>query len=769
MGTAIGCCIVAYLNWQFASSFDTMHVRGKVIYRVQATHVTPDDNSRYAVVPTALGGVVRENFTDVDTVVRYASATGDFRIGDEVFNSSLAYADAPFFDLFSFTIIDGTTQSFRDARTILISESLAKKYFDDSFVAGRQITQLVEGNVREYIIGGVFADHPLNSSFAFDAIVPWDNYTGATRSSQDVNVSWTDMTTLFLLVKQPGSIPGITKQLQGYLKQQRDARDDFQLTSFYLQPFNTLAASFHGDSWLNGEQLRWGVPPSSVIGPVIMAAFLLLLACFNFTNTSLATAGRRLKEIGVRKALGGVRAQLIGQFINESVVLCLLACIFGVLVALMLLPAYNALWPGIKLSIDASSIKPFAVYLLAMTLITALVAGAYPAFYVTAFRPSTILKGKLNLAGTNWFTRILLTLQFSIALLCIVLAIAFIRNAAFQRDYDLGYVKDGIVVAPVNGQQQFEQLRDLISTNKDITVMAGSRTHVSDRYEKGTVKYAGDEHQVEIVEAGDQYVEAMGIAIVSGRDFHTNASDNELASVLVSEEFVKEFGWLDGPLGKTVKWHDTVTLHVIGVVKNIHTDGYWKPVAPVMIRYVKADQYRQLVVRTSAEKAIAVNDVMKEAWKTVSPNTVYTGKFTDGNISTARMINDNTVRMFGFLGIVALMMSTSGLYALMALNIARRTKEIGIRKVMGAPVASIARIINAEFFFILILASAIGGTVGFLASEKLMDIIWAYYRPSGIDTVVLASIVMFATALFSVAFKTLDTMNLNPVKALRDE
>ncbi|HTF16420.1 MAG TPA: ABC transporter permease [Chryseolinea sp.] len=769
MGTAIGCCIVAYLNWQFAASFDSTHINGHVVYRVQATHEIPDGSSRYAVVPTALGAVVRDNVVHVNTVVRYTAGTGDFRIGDEVFNTSLAYADAPFFDLFTFRILDGNLAAFKNKSQVFISETLAKKYFNDVYVAGRQITQLFDGELREYTVGGVFEDQPMNSSFAFEAILLWSNYTEVTNSHSDVEHSWSDMTTLFLRIENEADVSRVESQLQGYLTQQHDARDDFKLTSFYLQPFYTLAASFHGETWLNGEQLRWGIPPSSVIGPAVMAAFLLLLACFNFTNTSLAIAGRRLKEIGIRKAIGGLRSQLIAQFLNESIVLCLLACVAGVLIAMVLTPAYNALWPGIKLSLDVSSDLFFFGFMLALLFITAVIAGAYPALYVTSFRPTTILKGKLRLAGTNWFTRILLTLQFAIALLCLVAAGAFVRNATFQRDYDLGYLKEGVIVVPIAGKNQYEQFRNLLGANKDIVVMAGSSSHVSDRYEKGTIKNGTEEHQVDIVEAGDQYIQAMGIDMVSGRDFHPEDFSNEMSSVLVSEELVKQFGWQDDPLGKTLNWHDTVRLSVIGVVKNIHTDGYWKPVTPVMIRHVASGHYRQLVARTTVEKVVVVNEAMREVWKTVSPNTVYGGKFTDGNISTAKMINDNTVSIFGFLGVVALILSTTGLYALLSINISRRTKEIGIRKVMGAPAGTITRLIHAEFFVILLIASVLGGSLGFFASEKLMNIIWEYYAPAGVETVLIASLVMFGMAIVSVGYKTMATARLNPVQALRDE
>ncbi|MGC3943174.1 MAG: ABC transporter permease [Chryseolinea sp.] len=212
LGIAVGCCIVAYLNWNFAATFDRMHIRGKEIYRVQATHVTSDVNERYAVVPTALGEVVRENLSDVQSVVRYTASKGDFRIQDEVFNSAIAFADKPFFDFFSFNMIDGNAAAFKGKSSIFISASLAKKYFDEVSVSGRQITQLFDGKTKEYIIGGVFEDQSLNSSFGFEAIIPWENYAETTGMT-DIDQSWTDMTTLFLLIESESDVTRTSIQL----------------------------------------------------------------------------------------------------------------------------------------------------------------------------------------------------------------------------------------------------------------------------------------------------------------------------------------------------------------------------------------------------------------------------------------------------------------------------------------------------------------------------------------------------------------------------
>ena len=767
MGTAIGCCIVAYLNWDFARTFDTSHIHGKSIYRVQSWFNTPDSKSRYAIVPTPLGKVVENNFSDVDVVVRYTSANSDIRIGDEVFNTAVAYADSGFFDLFTFVLKSGEPQGLHHKSQIYLSETLASKYFNSTDVQGRQITQINAGKVKEFTVGGVFEDQPLNSSFAFDALTLWENHEDAIAGADPED--WKNMSTLFIQIKDDTRVDAVTRQLQQYLEPQNRAREDFKLSSFYLENFSTLASHFYGEGWLNGEQLRWGMPPSAILGPAFMAIFLLLLACFNFTNTSLAIAGRRLKEIGIRKTMGSMRMQLIFQFLNESLILCFFGLIAGVLIAFTLVPAYNSLWPGVKLSMDLSGNVAFYGFLTGILVLTGILAGTYPAFYISSFKAASILKGKMKLAGTNWFTRMLLTLQFSIALVCIISAIAFIRNASFQRDYDLGYAKNGVVTAPIANEQEFNTFRDVLALNKDIDVIAGSRNHVSDRYDKGTVKYQSDEHQVEVIGVGDDYLNAMNITIRDGRSFQRSSKIDQQESILVSEEFVKQYGWNDGAVGKRVLWQDSIQLFVVGVVKNIHTDGYWKPVAPVMFRYVGPDQYTQLVARTSPDKVATVNDFMKEAWKKISPNTVYNGRITDGNINTSEMINKNTVSIFGFLGIIAMLMSATGLYALTSLNIARKTKEIGVRKMLGASAGNIARVINFEFFVVLVVAVVIGGGLGYAASDKMMDAIWEYYLRSGAITIAIAAISMFGVAAITVAYKTIITAFVNPIHALRED
>lgn len=749
LGVAVACCIVGYLIWEFRANFDKNHLNAENIYRIQSYQDCQGQRNRFATAPTPLGGVVRQNFTDVDKIVRYTASQSNFRIGDEIFSSPVAYADSGFFDLFTFKLKSGIFSSLYDKSQILISDELARKYFDTEEVTGRQITQINNGKLKEFIIGGVFSVQPLNSSFAFEAITLWDNYWDATPEGVSRDLDWKSMNTLFIQVNDKLQLPGITKQLQAYVEPQNTVREDFKISEYYLQNFATLASSFHGDTWLSGEQLRWGLPPYAVLGPVVMAIFLLLLACFNFTNTSIAISGKRLKEIGIRKTMGGLRRQLIFQFLSESMIFCIMALIVGLLLAEFLVPAYNNLWPDVKLVLSYTENIFFFAFLALLLAFTGLVAGSYPAFYITSFKPVNILKGKLTFGGTNWFTRVLLTFQFAISLLCIINGIAYVRNSTYQKDYSLGYSKEGIIIANVNGEAEFNAYRNALAMNKDIQMIAGSKDHVSDKYYKQPVKYETREHQVEIVDIGDDYLKTMNIRLLEGRDFKKGSETDKKESVLVSETFVREFGLEGNALGKRLLLNDSVQLYIVGVVSDILTDGFWKAPAPVMLRYVSPEKYTQIVVSASPSNLLEVNDHMKEVWKKISPNTLYGGRYMDGNMYVAQLINTNAVRIFIFLGLTAALMSATGLFALVSLNILKRRKELGVRKVLGASVASIVRVINGEFVVILFIASVIGGVSGYFMTDTTMDAIWEQYLPVNMVTLGICAGLLFTVALIT--------------------
>jgi len=767
---AIACCIVAYLNWKYNEDWDKDHKNASIIYRVQFWHDFQGRLNRYGMTPNPVGNYIRQNFNDVDKVVRFIPAGSDFRIGDDLFSTGIAYADSDFFELFTFEMKYGSVESFKDKSKIFINDELARKYFKREDVVGESLTQIIDGKPKEFTVGAVFKKAPLNSSFSSEAYTLLDNYWETVVNDPDVKEDgWKRWNTLFLQINNPARVPAITKQLQQFVEPQNKAREDFKVKEFYLENFQGISERSRENPRLNSDWLRGGLPKEAIIVPTIMAVFLLLLACFNFTNTSIAVSSKRLKEIGIRKVMGGQRKQLVLQFLGENLLLCFLGLLFGLLLAEWLVPAYDTMWPWLELHLTYSENVNFILFLAGLLFLTAIIAGSYPAFYITAFEPVSILKGTQKFGGTNWFTRVLLGMQFFISLTAIIFAVAFFGNAEYQKNYDLGFAKTGVINVWVNDEGGFNTYRDALAGNTDIITIAGTKHHVANWWYNDPVKYESTEREVDIMEIGDNYMEAVDLKLISGRKFETNSATDLKESILVTEEFVREFGWTDDPIGKRIVWMDTVHLYVIGVVKNIYARALWNPIRPMMIRYASPDKYQQLVVSMPAAKMKAVNEFMEKKWKAVFPNSVYSGGMIDEELAETLEINTNIVKMFSFLGFFAILLSATGLYTLVSLNILKKMKEIGVRKVLGASLGNIARVINLEFIIILSIAGALGGGVGYWATDVIMDSIWEYYKKLDMVTFSISVLIMFAIAAISVSFKTVNTASLNPVKTLRDE
>ena len=775
MGIAIACCITAYLNREFSTNWDKVHVNADQIYRVQFWRDFQGKRDRYGMAPMPLGNYIKQNIKEVDKTVRYMSSYCDMRIGDEIFGDQMVYADSAFFELFTYELKYGVFTNFYDKDKVFISDKVAKKYFNKEDVVGQLLTQIVLGKdgirrPKEFEIGGVFTKPAQNTSFRFDVITLFDNFWDVNLDADLSESSWKYWShVLFLKIDDPAKVALITKQLQQYVAPQNIVREDFKVDEYYLENFNGMMKRNRLNPRLDSDYLGGGVPDEAITVPAIMAGMLLLLACFNFTNTSIAISSRRLKEIGIRKVMGGMRQQLIAQFLGENLVLCLLGLIAGLLIAEWLVPTYDAMWPWLELNLSYTEDAVFILFLVGLLLITALVAGSYPAFYITSFEPVSILKGKAKFGGTNWFTRILLGGQFVISLLAVIMGVAFYQNGIYQRNYDLGFATKGVISAWVNNEAGFNTYRDALISNKDIKQIAGTRHHVANSWFNDPIKYEAIEREVDIMEIGDDYFEVMDMTLLSGRKFKLDSETDRKESVLVTEEFIKQFGWKDDPIGKRIVWMDTVQLFVVGVIKNVYARALWEPIQPLLVRYAAKDKYQQLVVKVDPKKMASVNQFMEKKCKEVFPNTLYAGQLIDQELQETNEINSNVTVMFGFLGFFAALMTAIGLFTLVSLNIEKKMKEIGVRKVLGASIANIAGVINFEFIIILGIATIIGGTLAYFATDSLMDVIWEYYLKLGLVTLLLSVCAMVLIAILAVGYKTISTALLNPTKTLRDE
>lgn len=768
MGVAIAQCIVGYFAYEYDNTFDAVHTNRASIYRVSSVREFENNLTRYGHTPLPLGELVDKTFPDVEQSTRYFGSWSNFKLESDLFPANVHYVDPEFFNLFTFDFLTGNPADLADKTSVFISEEMVVRLFGDAVSAqGKTIQQVYGQELKEVKIAGVFKDPVMNSSFYQrdgSAYMNFDNYRDEHKDIREDD--WKVQSYLFVQIKDESRVKSVSKQLQPFIENNNNVREDFQIKEFVLDPFSSMAHHDRADDLWAGT---WGAPPiSAVIGSCVMGILVLLLACFNLTNTSIAISSRRLKEIGIRKVMGSMRKHLIVQYIGETMMICLIAMVVGLVLADFYVRGWNVMWEYFRLTPHYLDNPTFLLFLIGVLVFTAIAAGSYPAFYISKFEPVTILKGKQQFGGMNYFTRILLAMQFGIALIAIVSAIGFLQNAQYQRDYDLGFDVRGSIIAWMNDQNEFETYRNALQANPAIISIAGARSGIFSNRANDPVKHESKQLEVDIIEVGDQYLPTMELKLVEGRDFMKDSETDRKESVIITQKMAREFGW-DKPLGKEIIWKDTVKLYVIGVIKDVYTIGLWREMEPMMIRYVLPKDYNQLVVSTSANHVEEVNTFMTQQWNKVFPNRLYNGRMMVQNMQEVNEVNINIVYMFAFMGFITMLLSATGLFTLVSLNIIKRMKEIGIRKMLGASVTNIARIVNTEFVIILVVASVLGAWGGKVQSDMIMGSIWRYYQGPNAMTFIISISLLFIISFLAIGYKVFKAASMNPVDSLKDE
>jgi putative ABC transport system permease protein len=768
MSIALGCCVAAWVNFEFNNEFDQKQTNVGEIYRVAFTNESEGKQTPYGVTPLPMAGLLKENFNEIAHVIRYMSRDGIFRIGDEMFKKEFVYVDPAFTDVFTIELISGSLK-LSDKTHVLISDRLAKTYYGTSDALGKELTQIVSGQPREFVVSGVYKAFPGNSSFRFDLLTTFDNFfTDPEQQSLALN-DWKRWTTTFLKLRDKSSITRIEDWMKQYVKPQNEARPDLQAKTFYIEPFVGMAQRAVREK-NQGHWLNQPMVPAAVIAPFTMAAFLLLVACFNFTNNSIAAAGKRLKEIGIRKVIGGRRKELILQFLAETFLFCLMALSLALVLAEFLVQGWEMMWPGLELEVRYLDNAPFLIALGSLITITALLAGSYPAFYISSFRPIQILRGTTRFGGTNFFTKSLLVAQFSISLAAVIFATAFYFNAKFQKSYDLGYSYNSVIQVPLDNADQFVQLSNALATNRQIHSVGGTEHHIySSSYKASARTDKQKEKEVDVLNVGDEYFNTLNVRIIAGREFEKDKASDLTESIIVNEDFVRYFNLGNEAVGKRIMLNDTVQSYIVGVVKDVYLRALFQPIGPLVFKYTPQEKYRYLVASTDPDKLREVNNGIKATWQKLFPNTLYTGNLMEERMTMAMDHFDNVVILYTFLGLVAIIMSVSGLYALVSINLQKRTKELGIRKILGAPLSNIMLQASRMFLIIMLFSFLIGAAGGSFLVNKMMDTVWEYYEAVDVAVLVLSISILFLISLLTVALKIFSVSVTNPVESLRYE
>ncbi len=766
MGTAIAFCIVAYLNHTYNYIFDSFHKNAEQVFRVKTVLTGLDGQEYYwGWVPRPLGPALVKDFPAVERAVRLTESSATFRFGDKVFNETVLHTDANFFEMFDFSLKYGRPDVLQDKSKIVLSEEFAHKYFGEESPIGKRVTvRYDDGQTRDFFIGAVAEDIPDYSSIQFDVLAALEVLLDMGR---DRTHDWTDWTHVaFVRVSDPTQLSTIVNQLDDYIAAHNDAASNSQIARFYFDPLRNLALNAWTED-LEGDILKRAMHPAGMISPTIIAVLLLLMACFNYINTSIAFSSKRLKEIGMRKVIGGARRQLIAQFLGENFLICLLALVLGMGLAEILVPAYDNLWVYFDLTLDYTENFGLLVFLAGLLLLVGIGAGAYPAMYISAYRPAVILQGAQKFGRTSWFTRTLLGFQFSVSVLTVIASLFFIQNSDFLKNMDLGYNKEQVVVVPLARVKEYEPYRNAIEGNPNLLNVAGSRDHVQYRWYVRQVENAGVESRADIFGVGYDYLKTMKLRLLAGRDFDENLLTDMKESVIVSQKLVRDFGWNE-PLGQTLTI-DSTRYTVIGMVDDFYNRGAWSPISASVFRLVEPEAFRYLTARIRPQNLSTTADFLHDTWRNIAPDVPYQGFFQDKVMAEAISVSESIKTMFLYIALLAIVIAAMGLFALVSLNIARRTKEIGIRKVLGATVIQIINLVNKEFVGLLVAASVVACVFGYFGVQALLSSIYTYHVGFTIIPFLLASLAIFTIALLTVGSQVVKLATTNPADALRYE
>ncbi|OFX37537.1 MAG: hypothetical protein A2X03_03180 [Bacteroidetes bacterium GWA2_40_15] len=765
LGIALAVCIVAFFNNMFNYDFDRTHENFESIYRVTSFRDMKGREQEYGISPATLGLELKRDIPGIERSARLLRSESPVKEGDDIFSSNISYVDPEFLDIFTFPIILGDKKSIENQGSVLLSEKMANSLFGKEFPIGKTIS-VVNDNDREftYSVGAVYRDLPENSSFRIDILTHLDNFLLMWDVTDADWKLWANA--FFVMIPQKSLVPSVAQSLKTYIPVQNKAREDF-----IINRFNLVALDDVGENtriiWSSG--LFPSLHPAALYSPPVMALFILLIACFNFANTSISVFGKRLKEIGLRKTFGGQKRQIVTQFMIETIVICFLALIVGLAFASFLVPAYSSLWAYMSIKLTFSGYGIFWIFLVLLVLITGFLSGVYPAIYVSSFSPVNVLKGSYLFRGTGMLSLILLTLQFSISAAALVMGIVFAQNSKYQDTLDLGFDRDKLIVVPVT-TELFLSFRNEVLTNPKIISAEGTVNHIGWGTYRRPLKDAEKQLEVDVFDVGPEYLKTMGLRLVEGRLFDElrAAADRTNSSIVVNRKFVKDFGW-DDAIGKSVTLYDTTRLTVIGVVEDFFHNGVWRAIEPSMMRLSTDDNFNILAVRADKPDLPEVLEYLNQKWKKHAPNSLFNGMLQEDLMKEGKDINDSIMKVNIFLAVTAALLSLIGMYNLVSIDIIRRTKEMGIRKIQGAPLINITWLASRKFMSVVLIASLLGSTGGYYLSKSLLDSIWDHFVDISVITLILSSFILIFATTITLSYKIVTAALRNPVESLRYE
>ncbi len=763
IGLATGLASALFI-WLWVSDelrVDKFHEKDKQLYQVM--HVTRSKGGAHVfeMTPAPLAEALAKELPEVEygvTVSAQGTRTGVLANGEKRVRATEEYASKDFFQVFSYPLLEGDKNTvLTDRSTVLLSDELATKIFGTAEgVVGKTVTWNNEKDSSVLRVSGVFKKPPLNSTAQFDLLLPYDIIVETTPNL--THWDYNDPNT-YLVLKKGVDIGMFNKKISGYLQSKKNG-----------QANEALFVRRYSDKYLyanyeNGVQSGGRIEYVRIFS--LIAVFILVIACINFMNLSTAKASRRLKEVGIRKVIGASRASLVLQHLGESMLMTVVSFLLALGVVLLLLPFFNSL-TGKQLALHPDGRLLSVAF--GMCLVTGLLAGSYPAFYISGFKPVTVLKGKLKTSLSElWVRRGLVVFQFSLSVILIICVMVVYRQVSFIRSKNLGFEKDHVIELKKDGilNKSVEPFLEAVRNMPGVAnagMFAGdlinniSGTEISwpdmDPDDKVKFKY---------LFVADRFIQTLGIQLKEGQAF-SNELGPDSTQIIFNEAAIAAMRLKD-PIGKTVdQWGQHK--RIVGVVKNFHFQSLYEEVKPCFLILSPASDVDNIAVKLQAGKEQQAIAAIQQYYQGYNPGFPFEFRFLDQNYQSLYESENRVAVLSRYFAGVAILISCLGLFGLAAFTAQRRQKEIGIRKVVGASTASIALLLSRDFLKLVLLAIVIAFPLaGWLTDHWLSS--FAYRIPVGADIFILAGATTILLTLVTISFQSINAALANPVKSLR--
>ena len=777
LAVAFSISIVLFLVAYFHLSYDSFHNDKDQLFKASRLENTTEGKELSSNMPLPLAAALQDEIPDIETAITvHMGAPENLTYNDINLERAIVRTNPEFFDILNFPIIQGSaTTALSGIQSIALSEGTAEALFGEVDPIGKELKIGKTGEQQSYIVSSIIEDAPRNSSIHFDAVARIESLTGygSNRNNWGSNAS-----NVFVKVSKKSNqksverkmVPFVKKYYQEQLAQLKAEHPEIEETGELLSLNLTSIEDMH----FSGQK---GAPLTLLYALIGLGAFILLIACFNFVNLNMARSFKRSRELGVRKTLGAFKGQLFLQLWGEAFLLYFFGFVLGLGLAYQLIPMFNAQFGG---GIEISTLlqPTFLSIMVGVFVVVTLIAGGYPALKMANFRLVEILKGNVSTKKPGALRNTLLVSQFAISSLLICVSVIAGQQMNFLKEKPIGFEREQVVSIPVgnqeNGKRVLERIRNELSRDPSIASVTGAGGNLGRGLDRVTrrstigMDYNGNQVSADWLLVDFDYLKTLQIPILKGRDFNRNYTSDTINAIVVTESFVKAMGEVD-PVGKFIGGENSTSGNqIIGVVPDFYAYSPSERSRPIAMHISPEEAINYIFIKVSSNDPSATMEKLSIVWDKVASDTGFRASFLNENLQAWYEGEQTMTVIFGIASSIAIFLSCLGLFAISLLVIELRTKEIGIRKVMGASIKGIVKMISFHFLKLVLIGLLIAIPLAWFAMQNWIE---GYEYRIDINplTFIGVGFLVSLVAVLTVSFHSIKAALTNPVKSLRTE